>query len=130
MTAYFRKLYIVETKGGNMMLAFWKRIHGINLWKLNRTLLKMSKSKISLEEQMNNGMITIHFESRHSEFLIDNEQKKEIEESIQKLEGFEILRLTLLEEIVPVYKEQRTFGGVSRWLEIRTKQMNEEHAAS
>jgi hypothetical protein len=130
MTVSFRSLYIVRTKGGNMMLAFWKRIHGINLWKLNRTLLKLSKSKISLEEQMNNGMITIYFQPRHSQFLIGNEQKKEIEESIQKLEGFEILRLTLLEECMPVYKEQRTLGGVSRWLEIRTKQMNEEQAAS
>ncbi len=112
------------------MLAFWKSIHGINLWKLNRMFIKLAASKLSLEEQIQSGILKIEFKPKQSISLIGMEQKKEIEQTIQQLEGFEILKLCLLEECVPVYKEQRSLGSVSRWLEIHIKRDNRQKKAS
>jgi hypothetical protein len=119
----------VNNKGVAVMLTFWKSIHGINLWKLNRMFIKLAASKISLEEQIRNGMLTIEFKPKQSISLIGTEQKKEIEQAIEQLEGFEILKLCLLEECVPVYKEQRSLGIVSRWLEIHIKRDKQQKAS-
>jgi hypothetical protein len=107
---------------------FWKKIHGINLWKLNRTLIKVAYSKISLEEQISDDKIKIYFKSRKTNNLFGIEFKKEIEESIRKLEGFETLKLCLLEDCIPEYKEQRFYDSVNHWIEIHIlhdKQVNQ-----
>jgi hypothetical protein len=122
--------FCVDKKGVAMMLTFWKSLHGINLWKLNRMFIKLAVSKISLEEQIQNGMLKIEFKPKQAISLIGTEQKKEIEQAIEQLEGFEILKLCLFEECVPVYREQRSLGIVSRWLEIHIKRDNEQQKAS
>jgi hypothetical protein len=103
------------------LFKFWKKIYGINLWKLNRRLLKLASSNNLLEEQFKNGVFTIYLKPLQSSFFLGIEQKKEIEKTISELEGFEILKLVLLEECVPIYKEQRNPSGISRWIEIHIK---------
>lgn len=78
----------------------------------------MAFSKISLEEQINNNKIKIDFKPRKAPVLIGVNDKKEIEEHVSRLDGFENLKLCLFEECVPVYKEERFYNGVNRWLEI------------
>lgn len=97
---------------------FWKKLHGINLWKLNRLFTKMAYSKISLEEQINGDLIKIELKPKNSSDLIAPEMKKELEEGIKQLEGFQTLKLCLLEDCKPEYKEQRLYDRVNRWIEI------------
>lgn len=104
---------------------FWKKLHGVNLWKLNRVFTKMAYSKISLKEQIKGDVIKIQFKTKHSNQLIGPEMKKELEENIKNLEGFINLKLCLLEECLPEYKEKLVFNRVSRWIEIHI--VRDEH---
>ncbi|WP_335376856.1 hypothetical protein [Bacillus sp. JJ1122] len=95
-----------------------KRIAGISIWKLNRTLKKLAFARMELEKQMRKELIVVLLEPKKGSVLATPEEKKEIEQTVMALNGFETLRLCLLEDCKPVYKEKVTQSGVSRWLEI------------
>jgi len=95
-----------------------KRIAGISVWKLNRTLKKLAFARMELEKQMRKELIVVLLEPKKEKVLATLEEKKEIEQTIMALNGFETLRLCLLEDCKPVYMEKVTPSGISRWLEI------------
>ncbi|WP_318505025.1 hypothetical protein [Bacillus sp. T3] len=97
---------------------FWKKVDGINLWKVNRIFNKLALSKAYLEEKLNNGMVVIELAPKKTKELTNKAMQREIEENVRKSEGFEVFRLSLLEDCEPVYKEKVTMYGVSRWIEI------------
>lgn len=100
---------------------FWKKIDGINLWRINRMLNKLALSKTFLEGKLRNGVVIIELAPKKSRELTNTSTKREIEEKVRQTEGFEVFRLCLLEDCMPVYKEKVTMYGVSRWLEIPLK---------
>ncbi|MGJ7919647.1 hypothetical protein [Neobacillus sp. LXY-4] len=100
---------------------FWKKIDGINLWRINRKFNKLALSKTYLEEQLNNGVVVIELAPKKTRELTDVTIKREIEEQVRQTEGFEVFRLCLLEDCKPVYQEKLTMYGVSRWLEVPLK---------
>jgi DNA-binding transcriptional regulator YhcF (GntR family) len=100
---------------------FWKKVDGINLWKINRVFNKLAYSKAYLEEKIKNGVVVIELAPKKTRELTNSETKREIEEKVKQTEGFEVFRLCLLEDCQPVYKEKVTMYGVSRWLEIPLK---------
>jgi predicted DNA-binding protein (UPF0251 family) len=102
--------------GGNMMIL--KRIDGISMWRLNRTLKKLAFARMELEKQMRKELIVVLLEPKKDKVLATSEEKREIEQLVMNLNGFETLRLCLLEDCKPVYKEKITNIGISRWLEI------------
>lgn len=95
-----------------------KKIDGISLWKLNRTLKKLAFARMELEKQMRKELIVVLLEPKKDKVLATSEEKKEIEQMVMNLNGFETLRLCLLEDCKPEYREKITQTGVSRWLEI------------
>lgn len=100
---------------------FWKKIDGINLWKVNRVFNKLALSRTYLEKCLSNGRVVIELAPKKTCELTKHATKCEIEEKVQATEGFEVLRLSLLEDCKPEYKEKVTMSGVSRWLEISVK---------
>lgn len=98
-----------------------KRIAGISMWKLNRTLKKLAFARMELEKQMRKELIVVLLEPKKEKVLATPEEKKEIEQAVLELSGFETLRLCLLEDCKPVYREKLTQTGVSRWLEMPVK---------
>lgn len=96
----------------------YKKIAGINMWKLNKTLKKLAFAKMELDKQMRKGLIVVLLEPKKDKLLASPEEKKEIERVVQELSGFETLKLCLLEDFKPVYMEKLTNNGVSRWLEM------------
>jgi DNA-binding transcriptional regulator YhcF (GntR family) len=97
---------------------FWKKIDGINLWKVNRMFNKLALSKAYLEEKLNNGIVVIELAPKKTRELTNKKTKSEIEEKVRETEGFEVFKLCLLQDCKPVYKERMTMYGVSRWLEV------------
>lgn len=102
--------------GGNGMI--FKKIDGISVWKLNRTLKKLAFARMELEKQMKKELIVVLLETKKSMVPSTPSEKKEIEEMVMNLNGFETLKLCLLEDCKPVYNEKITQNGVSRWVEI------------
>ncbi|AGK52794.1 hypothetical protein [Bacillus sp. 1NLA3E] len=100
---------------------FWKKIEGINLWKVNRVFNKLALSKANLKQKVNNGVVVIPLEPKKVRELTTSSAKRKIEEKVRETEGFEVFRICLLEDCDPIYKEQLTLFGVSRWLEIPLK---------
>jgi hypothetical protein len=98
-----------------------KRIAGISLWKLNRTLKKLAFARMELEKQMRKELIVVLLEPKKEKVLVTPEEKREIEQAVVELSGFETLRLCLLEDCKPTYREKLTQNGVSRWLEMPVK---------
>ncbi|CAM3765654.1 hypothetical protein [Mesobacillus thioparans] len=96
----------------------YKKISGISMWKLNRTLKKLAFARMELEKQMRKELIVVLLEPKKDNVLASPEEKKEIERTVQELSGFETLRICLLEDCKPVYMEKMTNNGISRWLEI------------
>lgn len=96
----------------------FKKIDGISLWKLNRTLKKLAFARMELEKQTRKELLVVLLEPKKEIFLATAEQKEEIEQLIMNLSGFETLKLCLLEDCKPVYREKLTKNGVSRWIEI------------
>ncbi|ESU32753.1 hypothetical protein G3A_09750 [Bacillus sp. 17376] len=99
----------------------YKKIAGISMWQLNRTLKKLAFARMELEKQMRKELIVVLLEPKKENVLATAEEKKEIEQAVQELSGFETLRLCLLEDCKPVYMEKVNNNGVSRWLEIPVK---------
>jgi hypothetical protein len=99
----------------------YKKIAGINMWQLNRTLKKLAFARMELEKQMRKELIVVLLEPKKENVLASAEEKKEIEGAVQELSGFETLKLCLLEDCKPVYREKVNNNGVSRWLEIPVK---------
>jgi hypothetical protein len=102
--------------GGIMMIL--KKIDGISMWKLNRTLKKLAFARMELEKQMRKELIVVLLEPKKEKVLATPEEKNEIERMVNELNGFETLKLCLLEDCKPVYMEKLTQSGVLRWLEI------------
>ncbi len=100
---------------------FWKKVEGINIWKVNRVFNKLALSKAHLEQKVTNGVVVIPLEPKKVRELTTSSTKRKIEEKVRETEGFEVFRICLLEDCAPVYKEQITLFGVSRWLEIPLK---------
>lgn len=96
----------------------YKKIAGINIWKLNRTLKKLAFARMELEKQMRKELLVVLLEPKKDKVLATQEEKQEIERMVHGLSGFETLKLCLLEDCKPVYREKVTSTGVSRWLEI------------
>lgn len=92
--------------------------HGINTWKLNRTLKKLAFARMELEKQMRKELIVVLLEQKKDTVLATSEEVKEIEEMIKGLSGFETLRLCLLEDCKPRYVEKLAKNGITRWIEI------------
>jgi len=113
-------LYCLSQLGGTTM-KYWKRLYGINLWKLNRTLNKLAHSKELLQQQSQNGVVTVRLKPDNSHFQLGLEQKKEIEQTIFDLDGFQLLQLVLFQKCVPVYKETRRVHDIERTIEIHIK---------
>jgi hypothetical protein len=99
----------------------YKKIAGISMWQLNRTLKKLAFARMELEKQMRKELIVVLLEPKKEKVLATAEEKKEIEQAVQELSGFETLKLCLLEDCKPVYMEKVNNNGVSRWLEIPVK---------
>ena len=99
----------------------FKKIDGISAWKLDRTLKKLAFARMELEKQMRKELIVVLLEPKKDKVLVTQEEKKEIELMVRNLNGFETLRLCLLEDCKPEYREKLTQNGVSRWLEIPVK---------
>ena len=99
----------------------YKKIAGISMWQLNRNLKKLAFARMELEKQMRKELIVVLLEPKKEKVLATAEETKEIEEAVQELNGFETMKLCLLEDGKPVYKEKVTNNGVTRWLEIPVK---------
>jgi hypothetical protein len=95
-----------------------KKVAGISMWKLNRTLKKLAFARMELEKQMRKELIVVLLEPKREKVLATPDEKREIEQTVMALNGFETLRLCLLEDCKPVYREKVTQAGVSRWLEM------------
>jgi len=95
-----------------------KKVAGISMWKLNRTLKKLAFARMELEKQMRKELIVVLLEPKKEKVLATPDEKREIEQAVMALNGFETLRLCLLEDCKPVYREKVTQNGVSRWLEM------------
>jgi hypothetical protein len=95
-----------------------KKVAGISMWKLNRTLKKLAFARMELEKQMRKELIVVLLEPKKEKVLATPDEKREIEQTIMALNGFETLKLCLLEDCKPVYREKVTQNGVSRWLEM------------
>ncbi len=101
----------------NMELIF-KTIDGVSLWKINRMLKKLSKSKLMILEQMKDEKIVIHLPSKLVREVTSLEMKREILREVVQLDGFESFNVSVLENCRPIYKEQITKYGLYRWIEL------------
>ena len=57
----------------------YKKIAGINMWQLNRTLKKLAFARMELEKQMRKELIVVLLEPKKENVLASAEEKKEIE---------------------------------------------------
>jgi hypothetical protein len=96
----------------------WETIDGINIWKLSRYFKKLSASKLTLEEKALNDVLVVTLPLKKSDEATSPVIRKQIEEAILHSDGFETLKVALLENCRPAYKEMMTKYGVRRWLEI------------
>jgi hypothetical protein len=103
------------TGGRNMI---WETVDGINIWKLSRYFKKLSASKLTLEDKVLNDVLVVTLPLKKSNEPTAPETRKQIEETILHSDGFETLKVALLENCRPAYKEMLTKYGVRRWLEI------------
>ncbi|MBP3038424.1 hypothetical protein J9303_02750 [Bacillaceae bacterium Marseille-Q3522] len=99
-------------------MLFWKQIDGIYLWNVNRNLKKMALSKHALLEQTEGNTVKLPLPGKPVQAFTAPEIKANITAEIEQLDGFESLKICLLEDIKPLYKEQITKQGLSRWIEI------------
>lgn len=99
----------------------FKKIDGISFRKLNRTLKNLALSRMDLEKQMEKELIVVLLEPKKEKELSSLGMKREIEQSVMNLSGFETLRLCLLEDCHPTYREKVTGNGVIRWIEMPVK---------
>ncbi|MFE8700521.1 hypothetical protein ACFYKX_07850 [Cytobacillus sp. FJAT-54145] len=103
----------------------WNSLEGINMWKLNRMLKKLAYSNLALKEQIRDNALIIPLPSKTERVLTSQSMKEEIVNTIKSLDGFETLKVCLLENCKPVYREQLSQYGVTRWLEIPLQQVIE-----
>lgn len=82
---------------------------------------KLAFSKAYLEQKLSNGVVVIPLAPKKNRELTTPTTKREIEEKVRETAGFEVFRICLLEDCDPIYKEQLTLYGVSRWLEVPLK---------
>ncbi|WP_335869871.1 hypothetical protein [Bacillus sp. 2205SS5-2] len=97
-----------------------KKIHGVYLWDVNQRLRDLAKTNPNVQD-FQRGIITIPLERRKKVEFITPIQKSEIEKQIDQLDGLELLRLIFLLPCKPVYKEEKFFDDVSRWIEIQIR---------
>ena len=72
-----------------------------------------------MEEMMVDGNSAIRWISlKIAEYWLMMPKRQEIESEIIELEGFDVFRICILEDIKPIYKETLTEFGISRWLEV------------
>ncbi|WP_210366244.1 hypothetical protein [Bacillus sp. REN3] len=95
-----------------------RKFDGINLWKLNKALKKLAFSRMELEKHLEKELIVILVEPKKEKILSTPEVKREIEQTVMNLSGFETLRLCALENCQPQYREKLTQNGVARWIEM------------
>lgn len=96
----------------------FKRIDGISLWEVNKTLKKLSKSKWALDEQVKDDAIILFLPAKLERAVTTVDVKRELLKEIESLDGFETLQVSILENCKPIYKEQVTQYGLYRWIEI------------
>lgn len=101
----------------NMALIF-KTIDGVSLWKINRMLKKLSRSKLMILEQIKDEKIVIHLPSKMEKKVTSLEMKRQLLKEIVQLDGFESFNVSVLENCRPIYKEQITQFGLYRWIEL------------
>ncbi|MCA1031225.1 hypothetical protein LCL95_09335 [Bacillus timonensis] len=99
-------------------MRWFKEVHHVKLRKINRALKKLAESKMELEERIQNGKIKIELDPLQATQYSGVQKKKEIEEAITELEGYETFRICLFKECTVTYKEQLVFHQLSRWIEI------------
>lgn len=97
---------------------FWKKIDGINMFKLNRTFKRLATSKITMQKQIRNNILTVYLPTKQVREITSQELKQRLLDNIKKLDGYESFKVTLLEETHLIYREHPTKTGVLRWLEI------------
>ncbi|MDZ5470487.1 hypothetical protein SM124_01875 [Bacillus sp. 31A1R] len=116
---------------------FSERLH---ILKLNHQLKKLALSRSDLKEQLRNNSLVIQLPPKKVRELSSQIEKEDLLRQIEQLDGFETLKLCLLENCKPVYKEQLTPFGVARRIEIpledrtkyeinfsKMKQLNKNH---
>jgi hypothetical protein len=106
----------IRLAGGRNMI--WETVDGINIWKLSRYFKKLSASKLTLEEKVMNDVLVVTLPLKKTDEPTSAETRKQIEEAVLHSDGFETLKVALLENCRPSYKELTTKYGVRRWLEI------------
>lgn len=107
----------MEIMKKNMVLIF-KTIDGVSLWKINRMLKKLSKSKLMILDLMKDDKIVIHLPSKKERVVTTIEMKKKLLQEVVQLDGFESFNVSVLENCRPIYKEQLTQFGLYRWIEL------------
>lgn len=107
----------MEIMKKNMVLIF-KTIDGVSLWKINRMLKKLSKSKLMILDLMKDEKIVIHLPSKKERVVTTIEMKKKLLQEVVQLDGFESFNVSVLENCRPIYKEQLTQFGLYRWIEL------------
>jgi hypothetical protein len=108
-------MYCLFTKGGIRVI--FKKVHGIQLWKLNMRFKKLGYSK-SWAEDNNNGMINLYLDPVETDQYSSAEVIAEINEIINELEGVETFRLCVFRDCKITYAEQLSHHTLSRWIEI------------
>ncbi len=96
---------------------FFKKVHGIHLWKLNLRFKKLGLSRSWMEETKN-GVIQLYLDPIETDRYSSPEVQAEINEVINELEGVETFRICIFKECKILYKEQLTDNALSRWIEI------------
>ncbi|MEI5905896.1 hypothetical protein WAK64_02295 [Bacillus spongiae] len=98
-------------------LSLCKKVHGVFLWDVNQRIRSLAKNNVTVDD-FENGVIILPLDRKKEGHATSPEQILEIEQTIDQLEGLELLRLSFLEPCKPVYKEEKIFDDVSRWIEI------------
>ncbi|QOR67673.1 hypothetical protein IM538_05930 [Cytobacillus suaedae] len=95
----------------------FKKVYGIQLWKLNLRFKRLGLSRGWVEE-IKNGVIHFDLDPIETDKYLSPEVQDEINEIINELEGVETFRLCIFKECKIQYKEQLTHNALSRWIEI------------
>lgn len=96
---------------------FFKKVHGIQMWKLNMRFKKLGLSRSWMEE-IKDGIINLDIDPIETDQYSSLEVQAEINEVINELEGVETFRICVFKDCRIVYKEQLTHNVLSRWIEI------------
>lgn len=96
---------------------FFKKVHGIQLWKLDMRFKKLGLSRSWVEENKN-GIINLYLDPIETDQYSSPEVVLEINEVINDLEGVETFRLCVFKDCKILYKEQLTDNALSRWIEV------------